>query len=331
MLAEKALIPVLPKEEDFGYAMRLVSEILSSNGSTSMAATCASSLSLMNAGVPISEHVGGIGVGLFVDVYNENPKLEDYKLLADIIGYEDFAGYMDFKMTGTKNGVTAVQMELKLPGVPLELLDAIFDASKIARLKVLEVMNATISKPNVSVGKYAPKLVAFKIDKSTIGQVIGSGGAVIKGLMEEYDCEIDVSEKDDCAIVSVSGIDEEKIESAKVRILAIVTPIEIGDIFEGKVVRVEPYGAFVEVAPKKDGLLHVSEYSFDFVDDITKVVKLGDILRVQVNGLDNGKISLSKKSLEEKPEGYVEPQRSPRNGNGNRGGGFRPNNRGFNR
>lgn len=312
MLAEKALVPVLPREEDFGYAIRVVSEITSSNGSTSMAATCASSLSLMDAGVPIKEHVGGIGVGLFVPSDKENPEVSDYKLLTDIIGYEDFAGYMDFKMTGTKDGMTAIQMELKVQGVPLALVKDIFEKSKVARLKVLDVMNATISAPRDSVNKYAPKLLTIKIDKSTIGQVIGSGGSVIKGIMEDYECEVDVSEKEDHALVSIAGVDIEKLTAARDFILSIVTPIEIGDVFEGKVTRVETYGAFVEIAPKKEGLLHVSEYSYGFVDDITKLVAIGDTLKVKVNGLDNGKISLSKKALEEMPEGYVEPERQAR-------------------
>lgn len=320
MLAEKALVPVLPAEESFGYAIRVVSEITSSNGSTSMAATCASSLSLMDAGVPIKEHVGGIGIGLFVPSEKENPELSDYKLLTDIIGYEDFAGYMDFKMTGTKDGMTAIQMELKVQGIPLELVKDIFEKSKAARLKVLDVMNSAISAPRDSVSKYAPKLITIKIEKSTIGQVIGSGGAVIKGIMEDYDCEVDVSEKEDHALVSIAGVDIEKLNGARDFILSIVTPIEIGDVFEGKVTRVETYGAFVEIAPKKEGLLHVSEYSYDFVDDITKLVSIGDVLKVKVNGLDNGKISLSKKALEERPEGYVEPERQSRP---QRSGGFR--------
>ncbi|PIR42800.1 polyribonucleotide nucleotidyltransferase [candidate division WWE3 bacterium CG10_big_fil_rev_8_21_14_0_10_35_32] len=319
MLAEKALVPVLPREEDFGYAIRVVSEITSSNGSTSMAATCASSLSLMDAGVPISEHVGGIGIGLFVDSDKADLAVSDYMLLTDIIGYEDFAGYMDFKMTGTKNGMTAIQMELKVQGVPLELVENIFEKSRIARLKVLDVMNSAISVPRDSVSTYAPKLVTIKIEKSIIGQVIGSGGSVIKGIMEDYDCEVDVSEKEDHALVSIAGIDIEKINAAKDFILSIVTPVEVGDVFEGKVTRVETYGAFVEIAPKKEGLLHVSEYSYEFVEDITKLVSIGDVLKVKVNGLENGKISLSKKDLEERPEGYVETERKPRPQGG---GGF---------
>lgn len=320
MLAEKALVPVLPNEESFGYAIRVVSEITSSNGSTSMAATCASSLSLMDAGVPIKEHVGGIGIGLFVPSEKENPELSDYKLLTDIIGYEDFAGYMDFKMTGTKDGMTAIQMELKVQGIPIELVKDIFEKSRIARLKVLDVMNAAISEPRDSVSKYAPKLITLKIEKSTIGQVIGSGGAVIKGIMEDYDCEVDVNELEDNAMVSIAGVDIEKLNAARDFILSIVTPVEVGDVFEGKVTRVETYGAFVEIAPKKEGLLHVSEYSYDFVDDITKLVAIGDVLKVKVNSLENGKISLSKKALEEMPEGYVQPERQSRP---QRNGGFR--------
>jgi len=322
ILAEKALLPVLPDEDTFPYVIRTVSEILSSNGSTSMAATCASSLALMDAGVPIKSHVAGIGVGLFVDKKNESPKLEDFVLLTDISGVEDFAGYMDFKMTGTRDGMTAIQMELKLMGIPIDLLESILEVSKSARMQVLDVMDAAIKTPRDKISEYAPKIDFVKIDKDLIGAVIGSGGATIKGITETTGAEVDIEEKEDHAIVSISSVSEDAIKAAKEIILSIVTPIEEGDIVEGKVTRIEDYGVFVEIAPKKEGLIHVSEYAYGFTDNIANLVKLGDTIKAKVKGVENGKISLSKRALEEKPEGYVEPERKPSNS-----GGFRRNDR----
>jgi polyribonucleotide nucleotidyltransferase len=331
MLAEKALVPVLPAEEDFPYALRVVTEIMTSNGSTSMAATCGSTLSLMDAGVPIKAPVAGIGVGLFVDSHIEDPKVEEFIVLTDIVGYEDFAGYMDFKMTGTNSGVTAIQMELKLQGIPVGLLNKIFETSKTARLKVLEVMTQAISEPRAELSKYAPKVEMVVIQKDQIGQVIGSGGVVIKALMEEYEVEIDIEEKDDQGFVAVSSPSRENIKAAVKAINDLFAEAEIGEVYEGKVTRVEPYGAFIEILPKKLALLHVSEYSYDFVSDMTSVVKVGDTLKVKVIGNEEGKISATKKALDPKPEGYEERER-PQNTGGNRSGGFnRPNNRFNNR
>ena len=279
----------------------------------------------MDAGVPIKNHVAGIGVGLFVDPKKENPTIEDFTILTDISGIEDFAGYMDFKMAGTKDGMTAVQMELKVQGIPVDLLDQIFSASITARMKVLDVLNGSISVHRPELSQYAPKIDFIKIDKKYIGQVIGSGGATIKGIMEETSTEIDIDEKEDHAIVSVSGHSDEDIKNAKDRILALVTPVEIGDIFEGTVTRVEGYGAFVEIGPKKEGLVHISEFSYNFMENLDGVVKVGDKMKVKVIGLDNGKISLSKKALDEKPEGYVERERPSSGFNRNSGnrGNFR--------
>lgn len=327
MLAEKAIIPVLPGEEEFPYTMRVVTEILSSNGSTSMAATCGSSLSLMDAGVPLKAQVAGIGVGLFVDKKSEKLSVSDYVLLTDIVGFEDFAGYMDFKMTGTRAGITAIQMELKLQGVPIELLDSIFETSKNARMKVLDVMDTAISTPRSQISQYAPKLETFTIDKSFIGAVIGSGGSVIKEIMEKYEVMINIEEKGDKGVISITGLDYEKIANAKNYIVSLSTEVEIGQVYEGIVTRVEGYGAFVEILPNKLGLLHVSEYSYNFVDDISQYLHIGDKVTVKVIGLDDGKISVSKKALEQAPEGYVERPRQERSNDrsGNRGGGYNRN------
>lgn len=332
LLAEKALVPVLPDTESFGYAMRVVSEILSSNGSTSMAATCASSLALMDAGVPIKAHVGGIGVGLFVDTNKEDPSLDEYKLFTDIVGAEDFAGYMDYKMTGTREGVTAIQMELKLKGLPVALMGKLIERSRNARMKVLDVMDSAIAKPRETVNEYAPKLLSLKIDKENIGMVIGSGGVMIKGLMEQFDVEIDITEDQDYGMVSISGISKEKVQGAYDYILGMVTPVEVGEVYKGIVTRVEPYGAFIEIAPNQIGLLHVSEYSYGFTDDITNLVKVGDQMEVKVTGKEMGKISVSKKALEQPPEGYVPPMpRERMGGRDDRRGGDRRGGRGGDR
>ncbi len=335
LLAEKALVPVLPNVEDFGYVIRVVSEILSSNGSTSMAATCASSLALMDAGVPIKAHVGGIGVGLFVDTHKENPDLEEYNLLTDIVGAEDFAGYMDYKMTGTREGVTAIQMELKIKGFPVELLDKLMGVSKSARMKVLDVMDSAISEPRATVNEYAPKLMTLEIKKDDIGMVIGSGGQMIKSIMAKFGVQVDVSETPESGVVEISGVKKDAVQGAYDYILGMVTPVEVGEVYKGLVTRVEPYGAFVEVAPNQIGLLHVSEWSYGFTEDMTQLVKVGDELEVKVTGKEMGKISVSKKALEQPPEGYVPPMprertggrdrdRGDRRGGDRRGGDRRP-------
>ncbi len=299
MLAEKALLPVLPNEDEFKYVIRLVSEVLSSNGSTSMAATCGSSLALMDAGVPIKSHVGGIGVGLFVKDPYEDHDLEDYKLLTDIVGMEDFAGYMDFKMTGTEKGMTAIQMELKLKGIPVELLDKLFEKSREARMKVLEVMNNAISSPRGELSEYAPKLEFVKIQKDQIGQVIGSGGAVIKEIMKIFEVDVDIQEEDDHGVVVISSSNAENIAKAKKYIEDMLKVPEVGEIYEGTVTRVEDYGAFVEILPGQLGLLHVSEYSCGYTGDMNKELKIGDKVKVKINSMDGGKISVSKKALED--------------------------------
>jgi polyribonucleotide nucleotidyltransferase len=302
VLAEKALLAVLPKEEDFPYTIRVVSEILSSNGSTSMAAACGSSLALMDAGVPISSHVGGIGIGLFVDKSIENPSLGDFIVLTDIIGEEDFAGYMDFKLTGTRAGMTAIQLELKLQGIPLDLLDVIFERSFIARQKVLDVMDSAISAPRTEVSQYAPKIKVVFIDPDKVGMVIGSGGSMIKDIVETTGAELDITEMEGKAMVSISAIDPKAIAAAEEWVLSIVQDIKVGDIFEGEVNRIEAYGAFVKLNHTKDGLLHVSELANTFVKDVNDYVKMGDRFKVKVIGVENGKVSVSKKALEQSQE-----------------------------
>ncbi len=299
MLAQKALLPVLPNEDDFKYVIRLVSEILSSHGSTSMAATCGSSLALMDAGVPIKSHVGGIGVGLFVENPYEDHDIDDFILLTDIVGMEDFAGYMDFKLTGTEKGMTAIQMELKLQGLPLGLLDKMFEQSRRARLKVLEVMNNAINSPRGEISEYAPKLEFITIDKDQIGQVIGSGGSVIKEIMKIFDVEVDIQEEDDHGVVVISSTNAENIAKAKKYIEDMLKVPEVGEVYEGTVTRVEDYGAFVEILPGQLGLLHVSEYSCGYTGNMNEELKIGDRVKVKIISMEGGKISVSKKALED--------------------------------
>ncbi len=322
VLAEKALVAVLPSEDEFPYTIRTVSEILSSNGSTSMAATCASSLALMDAGVPIKAQVGGIGIGLFFDKQRENLSVDDYVLLTDIVGYEDFSGYMDFKMTGTREGMTAIQLELKALGVPLDLLDRIFERSRVARMQVLDVMDSIIKSPKQDLSEFAPKIDFVKIKKDDIGKVIGSGGSTIKDIMEQTGAQVDVDEKDDYGLVSISSPSASKIAHAKKYIEDMLAEVEEGAIYEGPITKITDFGAFVEILPKQEGLLHVSEWSYDYVNDISKFTKVGDVVRVKVLKVENGKFALSKKALEEKPEGYVEPERKERRPNNRRNNGF---------
>lgn len=303
MLAEKALLPVLPSREEFPYAIRIVSEILSSNGSTSMAATCASSIALMNAGVPIKSQIGAIGIGLYIskEKYKNDPnQIENYKILTDIKGIEDFSGYMDFKMAGSRDAVTAIQMELKLPGIPLELLDLIFEASKSARLKVLDTLDAVISEPNKELKPSAPKVLQTQISKEDIGALIGPGGANIKELIEQFSVEINVEEQEnsETAMVTITGTDLQALKDAKKHIDELFRKIEIGDVFDGKVEKVEGYGAFIALPGKNSGLLHVSEYEEGlFVKDMNEKLKIGDKLKVKVKSFNNGKISLTRKNL----------------------------------
>ncbi len=330
LLAEKAILPVLPSEDEFPYTIRMVSEILTSNGSTSMAATCGSTLALMDAGVPIKAPVGGIGVGLFVDKDIEDPKPEDFKLLTDIMGIEDFAGYMDFKLAGTREGMTAIQLELKLAGIPIELLDRMFEVSKTARLKVIDVIEGAIKEPRKELGEFVPKIDMVKIAKDQIGLIIGSGGNTVRGLMEQTNTQIDVDETPEGGVVSIVATNFDDLAKAKDLIARMTREIKEGEVYDGVITRVEPYGFFVELAPKQEGLVHVSEYSYEFVDDISQKVKLGDHVVAKVKSLDGGKISLSMKALEEKPEGYIEPasrEFKPRSGGYNdRRSGGRPSN-----
>jgi len=291
MIAENALRPLVPAQQDFPYMILLVSETLSSSGSTSMAATCGSSLALMDAGVPVAEIVGGIGVGLMA-----NEDFSKYLIMTDLAYMEDAFGLLDFKMTGTKTGVTAIQSDMKSKGIPFEILPKIIEQSKEGRLHVLEIMEKAISKPRDSVSQYAPKTVSIKIEPEKIGMVIGSGGKTIREIQERTETEISIEED---GTVVVSSTDKDKAQEAADIVANLVKDVKAGEVYDGVVQEVVDFGAFVELLPGKVGLLHISEISNDFVTEIDDVIKAGDEVKVKVLDVSrDGKMSLSKKILE---------------------------------
>jgi len=317
MLAEKALRPVIPEQDVFPYMIILVSETLSSSGSSSMASTCSSTLALMDAGVPIKDIVGGVGVGLIT-----NDDFTKHVILTDLAYMEDAFGFLDFKMTGTRTGVTAIQSDMKLPGIPMHLLPKIFEQSREARLKVIDVLEQTIAKPREEVSKYAPKVMSVKIDPAKIGMVIGGGGKTIKEIEAKTGCVLGIEDTGD---IAVSGNDEVMVKKAVEMILGIVKEVEVGEIYDGTVREVVDFGAFVNILPGKDGLLHVSEMSNEFISDPRDVIKEGDVVKVKVIAVGNdGKVSLSKKALE---PGY-QPSTYSRDDGGRGGRSSRPMSRG---
>ena len=296
-LAERALVPVLPSVEEFPYAIRTVSETFESNGSTSMASTCASCMSLMAAGVPIKKMVAGISCGLVTGETDD-----DYIVLTDIQGLEDFFGDMDFKVTGTKEGITAIQMDIKIHGLTRPIVEEAIRRTREARLYIMdEVMSKAIDKPRDHVGALAPKICQLKVDPEKIGEIIGQRGKTINSIIEETGVKIDI---DDDGTVAVCGVDQAGIDKALKIIHSIVDPIEVGKIYEGKVVRIMNFGAFVELSPNKDGLIHISKLSKDRVAKVEDVVNIGDTVKVKVLEIDRmGKISLSlKDAVEETAE-----------------------------
>ena len=288
-LAERALLPVLPSEEEFPYAIRTVSETMESNGSTSQASICASTLSLMAAGVPIKTAVAGISCGLVTGETDD-----DYIVLTDIQGLEDFFGDMDFKVGGTHKGITAIQMDIKIHGLTRPIIEEAIAKTREARLYILdEIMAPVIAEPRKEVGKYAPKIEQITIDPAKIGDVVGKQGKVINKIIEQTGVKIDIS---DDGSVSVCGTDKEMIQKAIKIIESIVTDIEPGQIFTGTVVRIMNFGAFVELAPNKDGMIHISKLSDKRVAKVEDVVNIGDEVTVKVIEVDKmGRINLSMK------------------------------------
>ena len=292
-LAERALLPVLPSESEFPYAIRTVSETFESNGSTSQASVCASSMSLMAAGVPIKSAVAGISAGLVTGETDD-----DYLVLTDIQGLEDFFGDMDFKVAGTHDGITAIQMDIKIHGLTRPIIEEAIAATKKARTYIMdEVMSKAIAEPRKEVGEFAPKIIQMQIDPQKIGDVVGQRGKTINAIIDETGVKIDI---DDEGNVSICGTEKENMEKAAKYIQTIVTDYEAGQLFEGKVISIKEFGAFVEFAPGKEGMVHISKLSKQRVDKVEDVVSIGDVVKVVCLGKDKmGRFSFSMKDVAE--------------------------------
>ncbi len=318
-LAERSVAPVVPNQEDFRYAIRIVSEVMESNGSTSMASVCSGMLALMDAGVPIKTPVAGISVGL-VSESDESGNLKRYNLLTDIIGSEDHFGDMDFKLCGTKDGVTGFQLDLKLPGVSHKILGEAIQRAKDARIKILGIMAESLAQPRESLSKYAPRIETIKINPEKIGALIGPGGKTIKGIVAETGAEINIEDDGSVHIYATSG---ESMARAKEIIGGMTKEMEIGEIYHGRTVSIKEFGAFVEVFPGKDGLVHISELADFRVNRTEDVAKVGEMMWVKCIGIDDkGRVKLSRKAAM-KDRGEAETIVPPPGGGGGDRGGFR--------
>ena len=299
-LAERALLPVLPSVEEFPYAIRVVSEVLSSNGSTSMGSTCGSCLALMDAGVPIKRPVAGIAMGLIERV--EEDGTSKMAILSDIQGMEDFLGDMDFKVTGTEVGVTAIQMDIKVHGLSREILEQALEQARVGRMHIMEQMIEEIPAPREEMSKYAPRSISMRIDPDKIRIVIGPGGKTINRIVDETGVKIDISE-DDPGLISIYSSDMEGAEAAKKEIELLTKEVEVGEIYEGKVTRIlstakGSVGAFIEILPGKEGLLHISKMAKERVEKVEDVMNIGDVVKVKVTEIDSqNRINLSRKEL----------------------------------
>jgi len=308
-LAQRAIKPVLPDYDDFPYTIRIVSEIMESNGSSSMASVCGGSLSLMSAGAPLKAPVAGIAMGLITDG-------KRHAILSDILGMEDHLGDMDFKLAGTSEGITAIQLDLKIDGLPFELMEQALNQARDGRLHILGEMNKVMSKPN-EISQYAPRIMSLNINPEKIGALIGPGGKNIKKIIEDTECEVNV---DDDGLVTIAGANTEKCNEALEMVKGITFEPEVGMEFDGKVTRIMSFGAFVEFAPGREGMVHISELEWHRVEKVEDVLNTGDEVRIKLIKVDDqGRLDFSRKALLEKPEGYVERPKKPRH-NGNRGG-----------
>lgn len=294
-LAERALLPVLPSVEEFPYAIRVVSEVLSSNGSTSMGSTCGSCLALMDAGVPIKRPVAGIAMGLIERV--EEDGSSKMAILSDIQGMEDFLGDMDFKVTGTEVGVTAIQMDIKVHGLSREILEKALEQAREGRMYIMGQMLEEIPQPREELSKYAPRSITMNIDPDKIRIVIGPGGKTINKIIEETGVKIDIAE-DQSGLISIYSSDMEGAEAAKKQIELLTKDVEAGEIYEGEVKRIMPFGAFIEILPGKEGLLHISKMAKERVEKVEDVMNIGDVVKVKVTEIDSqNRINLSRKEL----------------------------------
>jgi len=311
---------VLPPVDQCPYTIRLVSEILESNGSSSMATVCAGTLALMDGGVQIKAPVSGIAMGLITDV--ESGK---YAILSDILGDEDHLGDMDFKVTGTAEGITACQMDIKIKGLSFDQLREALEQARVGRHHIREAMLTEIAEPRSDYKDHAPRIVSLEVPGDSIGAIIGPGGKIIQEIQADTETTISIEDVDGKGIVEIAASDKAAIDAALARIKQIAFPptVEIGEEYEGKVKTIMPYGAFVEVLPGQDGLLHVSELDWKRVENVEDVLKEGELVKFKVVGRDpkTGKIKLSRKVLLPKPEGYVE--RPPRSDRGDRSRGDR--------
>jgi len=296
-LAERALLPVLPSVEEFPYAIRVVSEVLSSNGSSSMASTCGSCLALMDAGVPIKAPVAGIAMGLIERVKEDGSS--EYAILSDIQGMEDFLGDMDFKVTGTEKGVTAIQMDIKVHGLSRDILEKALKQAKEGRMYIMGQMLEEIPEPRKELSKYAPRIISMTVPVDKIRIVIGSGGKTINGIIDSTGAKIDI---DDDGQVFIAGPDLESAEAAKKQIELLIKDVEVGETYTGKVVRLMQFGAFVEVLPGKDGLLHISKICKGRVEKVEDMLNIGDTVTVKVSEIDSqGRVNLTRIGLENTP------------------------------
>ncbi|MBR1873172.1 MAG: polyribonucleotide nucleotidyltransferase [Bacteroidales bacterium] len=323
-LAWRALKAVMPKAPEFPYAVRVVSDILESNGSSSQASICGGCLALMDAGVKIRKPVAGVAMGLITDAERPNDR---YAILTDILGDEDHLGDMDFKVAGTKDGITATQMDIKVDGLSYEVLERALEQARQGRLHIMGEMLKTISEPREDYKPHVPRIIQIEIPSEFIGAVIGKGGETIQGLQKETGTTITIEEVDNGqggtkGVVDIFGVDKAAMDAALARIKAICTVPEVGETYHGKVVSILDFGAFIEILPGKEGLLHVSEIAWTKTENVEDVLKVGDEVDVKLLEIDEktGKMRLSMRALQEKPEGWVEPERRPRSGgSGDRG------------
>ncbi len=303
-LAERALMPVLPAKDTFPYVLRVVSEVLSSNGSTSMASVCGSTMALMDAGVPLKSPVSGAAMGLIKEG-------KEVKILTDIQGIEDFLGDMDFKVAGTEKGITALQMDMKISGLPIKTISEAINQAKPARIHILEKMNEVINTPRETLSPHAPRLLSFRIDPELIGTVIGPGGRTIKGITERTNTKIDI---EDGGIVTIASHDGAAAEEAQKIIEGLTRKVHEGEVFSGSITRIIPIGAFVEILPGKEGMIHISQLSEARVEKVEDVVKVGDQVTVRVREIDNrGRINLTLRGVQQNGGGmsYQEPTPTP--------------------